>query len=41
MVRSVSVVSPEGRQSMKMIKVGDTITAVISEAVAVAVEPAS
>jgi hypothetical protein len=39
MIRNVSVISTEGRQNMKMIKVGDTITAVITEAVAVAVEP--
>jgi hypothetical protein len=38
-VRTVAVVTPEGQQNMKMIKVGDTITAVVSEAVAVAVEP--
>jgi hypothetical protein len=41
LIRSVNVVTPEGQQSMKMIKVGDTITAVISEAVAIAVEPAT
>jgi hypothetical protein len=40
LVRSVDVVSPAGQQSMKMIKVGDTITGVASEAIAVAVEPA-
>jgi hypothetical protein len=39
MVRTVSVLTPEGQQAMKAIKVGDTITAVVSEAVAVAVEP--
>jgi hypothetical protein len=38
-VRTVAVTTPEGQQNMKMIKVGDTITAVVSEAVAVAVEP--
>jgi len=38
-VRTVAVATPEGQQNMKMIKVGDTITAVVSEAVAVAVEP--
>jgi len=41
MVQTVSVPSPEGRQNMKLIKVGDTITAVMSEAIAVAVEPAN
>jgi hypothetical protein len=32
-------VTPEGQQSMKMINVGDTITAVITEAIAISVEP--
>jgi exosome complex RNA-binding protein Rrp4 len=41
MIQTVSVPSPEGRQSMKLIKVGDTITAVVSEAIAVAIEPAT
>jgi hypothetical protein len=41
LIRTVDVVTPEGQQSMKMIKVGDTITAVITEAVAIAVEPAT
>lgn len=40
-VRSVNVVTPEGQQSMKLIKIGDTITAIITEAVLVGVEPAS
>jgi hypothetical protein len=40
-IRSVDVVTAEGQQSMKMIKVGDTITAIITEAVLVGVEPAS
>jgi hypothetical protein len=39
MVRTVPVTTPEGQQNMKLIKVGDTITAIVSEAVAVAVEP--
>jgi hypothetical protein len=39
-IRSVNVVTPEGLQNMKLIKIGDTITAVITEAVLVAVEPA-
>jgi hypothetical protein len=39
MIRTVDVVTPEGQQSMKMINVGDTITAVITEAIAVSVEP--
>jgi Cu/Ag efflux protein CusF len=40
-VRAVNVVTPEGQQSMKLIKVGDTITAIITEAVLVGVEPAA
>jgi hypothetical protein len=40
-VRTVDVVTPEGQQSMKMVKVGDSITGVASLIVAVAVEPAS
>lgn len=40
MVRTVDVVTPEGQKNMGLIKVGDTITAIITEAVAVAVEPA-
>jgi hypothetical protein len=40
-IRSVSVVTPEGQQSMKLIKVGDTITAIITGAVLIAVEPAA
>jgi hypothetical protein len=40
-VRTVAVTTARGQQAMKRIKIGDTITAVISEAVAVAVEPAS
>jgi len=38
-VRTVPVVSKEGLQNFDMIKVGDTITAVSSEAVAASVEP--
>jgi hypothetical protein len=41
MVRTVDVVTPEGQRNMGLIKVGDTITAIITEAVAVAVEPAT
>jgi hypothetical protein len=41
LIRSVDVVTPEGQQNMKMINVGDTITAVITEAIAVSVEPAT
>jgi hypothetical protein len=41
LIRTVDVVTPEGQQAMKMINVGDTITAVITEAIAVAVEPAT
>jgi hypothetical protein len=40
-VRSIAVVTPEGQQNLKLVKVGDTITAVISEALAVALDPAS
>jgi Cu/Ag efflux protein CusF len=40
-IRSVNVVTPEGQQSMKFIKIGDTITAIITEAVLVGVEQAS
>jgi hypothetical protein len=40
-IRTVNVVTPEGQQNMKRIKIGDTITAVITEAVLVAVEPAA
>ena len=41
LIRTVNVVTPEGQQSMRMINVGDTITAVITEAIAVSVEPAA
>jgi hypothetical protein len=40
-IRSVNVVTAEGQQSMKLIKIGDTITAIITEAVLVGVEPAA
>jgi hypothetical protein len=40
-IRAVNVVTPEGQQNMKLIKIGDTITAVITEAVLVGVEPAA
>jgi hypothetical protein len=40
-IRTVNVVTPEGQQSMKLIKIGDTITAIITEAVLVGVEPAA
>lgn len=40
-VRTMNVVTPQGQQSMKMVKVGDTITAIINEGVLAAVEPAS
>jgi Cu/Ag efflux protein CusF len=40
-VRVVDVITPEGQQSMKRIKIGDTITAIITEAVLVGVEPAA
>lgn len=38
-VRTIDVLDPERQQQLSRINVGDTITAVISEAVAVAVEP--
>jgi hypothetical protein len=41
LIRTVNVVTPDGQQSMKMINIGDTITAVITEAIAVSVEPAT
>ncbi len=40
-IRTVDVASPQGQQSMTMIKVGDTITGVVSEGVAVSVQPAT
>ena len=40
-IRSINVITPEGQQSMKLIKVGDTITAIITEAVLIGVEPAA
>ena len=40
-VRSVNVVTPEGQKNMKLVKIGDTITAIITEAVLVGVEPAA
>jgi hypothetical protein len=39
-IRTINVVTPEGQQGMKLVKVGDTITAIVSEAVLVGVEPA-
>jgi hypothetical protein len=39
-VRTVNVVTPQGQQSVKFIKIGDTITAIITEAVLVGVEAA-
>jgi hypothetical protein len=41
LIRTADVLTPEGQQSMKMIKVGDTITGVASETIAIAVEPAT
>ena len=38
---SINVVTPEGQQSLKLVKVGDTITAIITDAVLVGVEPAT
>lgn len=38
-IRTIDVRTEEGQRNLKIVKVGDTITAVISEAVAVAVEP--
>ena len=40
-VRTVKVTDPENQSMLPSIKVGDNLTAVISEAVAVAVEPAA
>lgn len=40
-VRTLNVVTPEGQRNMGIIKVGDTITAIITAAVLVGVEPAS
>jgi hypothetical protein len=39
-IRTVDVATPEGQQAMKMVKVGDTLTGIASEAVAIDVEPA-
>jgi hypothetical protein len=39
-IRTVHVTSPEGLQNFNLVKVGDTITAVMSQAVAAAVTPA-
>ena len=41
LVRNVDVVTPEGQQGLKLVKVGDTLTGVVSSAIAVAVEPAA
>ncbi len=40
-VRIVDVVTPAGQRALNMVKVGDTITAIITEAVLVGVEPAA
>jgi Cu/Ag efflux protein CusF len=40
-VRTIDVVTPAGQRALKMVKVGDNITAIITDAVLVAVEPAS
>jgi hypothetical protein len=40
-VRTINVVTPEGQQSMKLIKIGDTITAIVTDAVLVGVEAAA
>jgi|SRR5271166_3013925 len=40
-IRTVNVITPQGQRSMKLIKVGDTITAIITEAVLIGVEPAA
>jgi hypothetical protein len=39
-IRTINVVTPEGQQNLHLVKVGDTITAIITEAVLVGVEPA-
>jgi hypothetical protein len=40
MVHTVDVITPEGQKALKQVKVGDTITAVVSESIAVSVDPA-
>ena len=40
-IRTVNVVTPQGQQSLKLVKVGDTITAIFSEALLIAAEPAA
>nr|WP_294505427.1 hypothetical protein [uncultured Rhodopila sp.] len=39
-IRTIDVVTQAGQQNLKLVKVGDTITAIITEAVLVGVEPA-
>ena len=39
-IRTIAVTDPQAQEMMKMINVGDTITAYITEAVVAAVEPA-
>jgi hypothetical protein len=40
-VRTIDVVTRAGQQNLKRVRVGDTITAIITEALLVGVEPAS
>jgi hypothetical protein len=39
-IRTINVVTQAGQQNLKLVKVGDTITAIITEALLVGVEPA-
>jgi hypothetical protein len=39
-IRTVDVATPEGQQGMKLVKVGDSLTGIASEAVAIDVQPA-
>jgi hypothetical protein len=39
-VRTVNVATAQGRQSMKLVKIGDTITAIVTKAVLIGIEPA-
>jgi ribosomal protein L14 len=38
-VRTVNVATAQGRQSMKLVKIGDTITAIVTKAVLIGIEP--
>jgi hypothetical protein len=39
-VRTADVATAQGRQSMKLVKIDDTITAIVTEAVLIGIEPA-